>query len=95
LHENGTKVGDAERQALEDAVRQLRDVLTGEDAERIQRQAETLSQALSRFGEAVHRGGTAQEATGSGAAGGTSATGNDNVVDAEFEEVNDRKRGQG
>jgi molecular chaperone DnaK len=95
LQENGSKVGNAERQALEDAVRQLRDVLSGEDAERIQRQAETLSQALSRFGEAVHRGGTAQEATGSGAAGGTSATGNDNVVDAEFEEVNDRKRGQG
>uniref|UniRef100_UPI003C7970FA molecular chaperone DnaK n=1 Tax=Roseomonas chloroacetimidivorans TaxID=1766656 RepID=UPI003C7970FA len=95
LQENGGKVGSAERQALEDAVRQLRDVLSGEDAERIQRQTEALSQAMSRFGEAVHRAGATQETTGSGNAGGPSTAGSDNVVDAEFEEVDDRKRGHG
>ena len=35
LQEHGGKVGGAERQALEDAVKQLRDVLSGDDAERI------------------------------------------------------------
>jgi molecular chaperone DnaK len=95
LQESGSKVGNAERQALEETVQQLRDVLSGEDVQRIQRQTEALSQAMSRFGEAVHRAGATQETTGSGSAGGPSPAGSDNVVDAEFEEVDDRKRGHG
>jgi molecular chaperone DnaK len=96
LQEHGGKVGGAERQALEDAVRQLRDVLQADDADRIQRQTEALSQAFARFGEAVHRGAGGPQAEASGAAGATSpGAGNDNVVDAEFEEVDERKRKHG
>jgi molecular chaperone DnaK len=92
LQEHGAKVGGAERQALEDAVRQLRDVLSADEADRIRRQAEALSQAFGRFGEAVHRGAGAQQAEASGTAGPSPAgAGNDNVVDAEFEEVKDDK----
>ncbi|HWX50519.1 MAG TPA: molecular chaperone DnaK [Roseomonas sp.] len=96
LQENGGKVGAAERQSLEDAIRQLRDELSGDDADRIERQTETLSQALSRFGEAVHRGAAGQDTSaGQGSSAGNGAGGTDNVVDAEFEEVDTRKRGQG
>ncbi|MCK8786555.1 molecular chaperone DnaK [Roseomonas sp. NAR14] len=96
LQENGGKVDAAERQGLEDAIRQLRDVLSGDDADRIERQTEALSQALSRFGEAVHRGAAGQDmSAGQGSSAGNGAGGTDNVVDAEFEEVDTRKRGQG
>jgi len=96
LQENGGKASSTERQALEDAVKQLRDVLSGDDADRIHRLAETLSQALGHFGEAVHRSASAQQAEPSGSTGPTSSgAGNDNIVDAEFEEVDDRKRKHG
>jgi molecular chaperone DnaK len=96
VREHGAKVGSAERQALEDAIKQLRDVLPADDAGRIQRQTEALSQAFARFGEAVHHGAGAQQAEASGAAGTTPpGAGNDNVVDADFEEVDDRKRKHG
>ena len=96
LQEHGGKAGGAERQALEDAVKRLRDVLSGDDAERIQRQTEVLSQALARFGEAVHRSAGAEQAEGTGTAGPTPAgAGNDNVVDADFEEIDDRQRKRG
>jgi molecular chaperone DnaK len=96
LQEHGAKVGSAERQALEDAIKQLRDVLSADDADRIQRQTETLSQAFGRFGEAVHRSADAQQA-GTSAADGTVPTepGNDNIVDADFEEVDEQKRKRG
>jgi molecular chaperone DnaK len=96
LQEHGGKVGGAERQALEDAIRRLRDVLPADDADRIERQAEALSQAFGRFGEAVHRGaGTGQAEAGGAAGTASTGAGNDNVVDAQFEEVDDRKRRAG
>ncbi|TDH60490.1 molecular chaperone DnaK [Dankookia rubra] len=96
LQEHGAKVGSADRQALEDAIKHLRDVLPADDADRIQRQIEALSQAFGRFGEAVHRSADAQQA-GTSAADGTASTepGNDNIVDADFEEVDEQKRKRG
>ncbi|HYH44723.1 MAG TPA: molecular chaperone DnaK [Thermoanaerobaculia bacterium] len=96
LQEHGGKVGGPERQALEDAAKQLREVLPGDDADRIQRQTEVLSQAFARFGEAVHRSAGAEQAEAGGTTGSTPAgAGNDNVVDADFEEVDDRQRKRG
>jgi molecular chaperone DnaK len=96
LQEHGAKVGSAERQTLEDAIKQLRDVLSADDADRIERQTEALSQAFGRFGEAVHRSAGAQQAGASNATGTASAeAGNDNVVDADFEEVDEQKRKRG
>jgi molecular chaperone DnaK len=96
LREQGAGVGSPERQALEDAIKQLRDVMPADDADRIRRQTEVLSQAFGRFGEAVHRSAAAQQAEAGGTAGPTTAgAGNDNVVDAEFEEVDDKKRKHG
>jgi molecular chaperone DnaK len=96
LQEHGGKAGSAERQALEDAIKQLRDVLSADDAERIQRQTEALSQAFGHFGEAVHRSAGAQQAEASNATGTASTeAGSDNVVDADFEEVDEQKRKRG
>ncbi len=71
-------------------------MLSADDADRIERQIEALSQAFGRFGEAVHRSAGAQQAGASNATGTASTeAGNDNVVDADFEEVDEQKRKRG
>ncbi|MFL7905957.1 hypothetical protein ACJ41P_32880, partial [Azospirillum argentinense] len=68
---------------------------------------DTLSQALTRFGETIHRAaadtGTrsaaeqaaAANAGPSGSSGGGAGGGSEGVVDAEFEEVDDQNRQRG
>jgi molecular chaperone DnaK len=89
LEEHGAQVGPAERSPVEDAVAALREVVSGDDTGRIRQRLEALSQALMRLGEAIHRAATAQPEQPAPSGGG----GDDEVVDAEFEEVDQRKHG--
>jgi len=81
LREHGGGVHDADRRAIEDAIGALRTAMTGEDINLIRQRSEALSQAAMRLGESVHQAGPAS-------AGG----GDERVVDAEFEDVDDPKR---
>ena len=90
LQEHGGRVGEAERQPVEDAVAALREAVAGDDVDRIRQRLEALSQALSRFGEAIHRAARGAARSGRTAPGGG---GDDGVVDAEFEEVDQRRHG--
>jgi molecular chaperone DnaK len=87
LAEHGSKVGEPERRAIEDAVSDLKEALKGDDAEAIKAKTNTLAQASMKLGEAMYKQQQA-EAEG-GAAGG--AAKKDDVVDAEFTEVDDDK----
>jgi molecular chaperone DnaK len=89
LAEHGSKVGDAERRAIENAMADLKEALKGDDAEDIKAKTNTLAQASMKLGEAMYK--QAQEA---GAAPGSteSAEKKDDVVDAEFTEVDDDKK---
>ena len=101
LNEVGDQVDANDKQTVETAVSELRTALEGEDLDDIKQKTEALSQASSKLGEAMYR--NAQENQGAeGAAGdGAHASGGDgqqsgeDVVDADFEEVddNDQKRG--
>jgi molecular chaperone DnaK len=99
LQDSGGKVGEADRKAVEDAMTALREAVSGEDIERIQQRRQVLDQALARFNEAVQRAGPGAEsprtAADSGAAAGDQSSGQEDVVDAEFEDVNDPKRSHG
>ena len=88
LQEHGDRLGEGERRPLVDAIAALREALTGDAVDRIRQRLDALSQALSRFGEAIQRG--AAQAGGPTAQGGQS---DDGVVDAEFEEVDQRRQG--
>lgn len=83
LAEHGSKVGDDERRAIEDAVSDLKEALKGDDAEAIKAKTNTLAQASMKLGEAMY----AQAADSEAAA----KKENDDVVDAEFTEVDDDK----
>lgn len=87
MAEHGTKVGEDERRAIEDAISDLKEALKGDDAEAIKAKTNTLAQASMKLGEAMYK---AQQADAAGAASGEGAT-KDDVVDAEFTEVDDDK----
>ena len=80
--EHGPKLSDADRRAIENAMADLREALKGNDAPLITAKANALQQASVKLGEAVY----AQSQHSSGTA---PPSGNENVVDAEFTEIDD------
>jgi molecular chaperone DnaK len=98
LKEYGDKVPDEDRQAIEDAVKDLKDALEDEDAdpEALQAKTEALSEVSMKLGEAMYKASqeeaVAAEAGDGGDGGDGDASGDadeddGSVVDAEFEEV--------
>jgi len=83
LAEHGSKVEDAERRSIEDAVSDLKEALKGEDAEAIKAKTNTLAQASMKLGEAMYKQQAEADAAKDAA--------KDDVVDAEFTEVDDDK----
>jgi molecular chaperone DnaK len=75
---------------VDQAVAALKDAVKGEDLQRIRQAIQRTTQAASRLAEAMSRAGTAAEPSGSGTSSGTDSE--PGVVDAEFEEVDERKR---
>ncbi|KRQ92657.1 molecular chaperone DnaK [Bradyrhizobium jicamae] len=83
LAEHGSKVEESERRAIEDAVSDLKEALKGEDAEAIKAKTNTLAQASMKLGEAMYKQQAEADAKRDAA--------KDDVVDAEFTEVDDDK----
>jgi molecular chaperone DnaK len=97
LKENGDKVGPGEKSDVEAALAEARTAMEGQDADAIRSASEKLSQAAMKMGEALYKAQQAQEQAaqaGPGANAGPNAGGNPNekVVDAEFEEVDPKKK---
>ena len=99
LAEHGSKVGEAERKAIENGMADLKEALKGDDADAIQAKTNALAQASMKLGEAMYKsqqeGQPGDGGPGAGAAGG--APGGEpgkkeDVVDAEFTEVDDDKK---
>ncbi|MAK83878.1 molecular chaperone DnaK [Phenylobacterium sp.] len=81
MAEHGDKVSGDDKTAIETALADLKSALEGEDAEAISAKTQTLIQASMKLGEAMY---AAQQ----GASGEAQPeAGGDDVVDAEFEEV--------
>jgi molecular chaperone DnaK len=96
LAEHGSKVGETERRAIEDAIASLREAVKGDNPEDIKTKTNTLAQAAMKLGEAMYAQAQKDQA-GGGAAGSAGASGasgapKDDVVDAEFTEVDDDKK---
>jgi molecular chaperone DnaK len=98
LSESADKIPAADKQAAEAAIAALREVLTGEDVEAIKAKTEALTQASMKVGEAIYKAAQsegAQPGPGAGTDAHTSETAEDGakVVDADFEEVDEHKKG--
>ena len=102
LEEHGDKVGAEEKGDIETKIEDLKGVLTSEDSADIGAKMEQLGQASMQLGEAVYKeagGADAGMADGMetpppGDAGDEDAPQPDNVVDAEFEELDDEDKNQ-
>jgi molecular chaperone DnaK len=91
LKEFGDKVAQSDRSAIESAVASLRSALQGEDIEAIKARTNDLMQAQMKLGEAMYKAQQAGAgAAGEGGPGGGQAK--DDVIDAEFREVDDDKK---
>jgi molecular chaperone DnaK len=83
LAEHGSKIPESDRRAIEDAVSDLKEALKGDDAEAIKAKTNTLARVSMKLGEAMYK----QQAEGDAAKDAAK----DDVVDAEFTEVDDDK----
>jgi len=92
LAEHGSKVGEAERTAIENAMADLKEALKGDDSALIQTKTNALAQASMKLGEAMYKQADAQGAAGApGGDGAAAGEKKEDVVDAEFTEVDDDK----
>jgi molecular chaperone DnaK len=92
LAEHGAKVGEADRRAIETALADLKEALKGSDADAITTKANALAQASMKLGEAMYKQAEQQPGGGEGGDGGGAEAKKDDVVDAEFTEVDDDKK---
>jgi len=93
LAEHGSKVGEGERTAIENAMADLKEALKGDDAEAIAAKTNALAQASMKLGEAMYKQAESQGG-GDGDAGAGDGGAKEDVVDAEFTEVDDDKKNQ-
>jgi len=93
LKEYADKIEASDRQAIEQAVSKLRQVMDGTDLEAIRRASEELQTASHRLAEAMYAKASQQAqaaggpGTGTGEAQAGKGRGGEDVVDADFEEV--------
>jgi molecular chaperone DnaK len=94
LAEHGSKVDEADRTAIESAIAALKEALKSDDADDIKAKTEELAKASMKLGEAMYKAQQAGDAAADAAADGAgNGPADDNVVDAEFSEVEDDKKG--
>ena len=96
LAEYGDKVSAADKSTIEAAIADVKSVMDSEDAEAIKTKTNALAQAAMKLGEALYKAQSAGEPGGGDASGGNGAgpsgSANDDVVDADFEEVKDDEK---
>jgi molecular chaperone DnaK len=93
ISEGGDKISAQDKGEAEAAIATARSAMEGKDLSALTSASERLSQVAMRIGEAMYKSQSAAGAAGGEApTGGTSTgPGGEHVVDAEFEEIDDKK----
>jgi molecular chaperone DnaK len=95
LKEFGDKIDAVEKGTIENKLAELKKLMDGEDAEAIKKATDELAQSAHKLAEAMYaakgQGGEA-ESGGTSEQAGASKPKDDNVVDADFEEVKSDKK---
>ncbi len=89
LQEHGDKIDDALKSEIEAAVADTKTAIEGGEPEAMKEKATALAQIAMKLGEAIYK---EEQAAASPGAGPEDAPADDNVVDAEFSEVEDDKK---
>ena len=89
LLEHGDKIEEADKTQIEADVAALKEVLDGEDGDAIKAKTEALSQSSMKLGEAIYKATQEDAAATADTQMDDDAPADENVVDADFEEVDD------
>ena len=97
LKEHGDKIDASDRGRIETALADLKKAMEGEDAEDMRKKTEELANCSHKLAEILYsqaqqNPGGAAGAAGAGASAGKGSDGGPEVVDAEFEEMDDNKK---
>ncbi len=95
LTEHGDKIPASDKSAIEDAIKEVREALQGDDVERIRRASDALTKVAHKMAEVLYREAQAKQQSGTGSGPGAGAgpsdgktkTAEGEVVDAEFEDL--------
>ncbi|MCK4378771.1 MAG: Hsp70 family protein, partial [Deltaproteobacteria bacterium] len=91
LKEIGDKISAEERGNVESALNQLKSVKDGSDAAALKAALDSLTQSSHKLAEAMYAKASAESQAEQGGETGESGA-EDEVVDADFEEVNDENK---
>ena len=86
------KLEAGEKESIEAAIKDLEEVIKGEDKDVIEAKTQALTEASGKMAERLYAEKGAAEGAAQGGAEQASSNANDDVVDAEFEEVDDNKK---
>ena len=93
LKEHGSKISDAEKKAIEDGSTALKEALKSEDMEDIKKKTEALVQSSMKLGEAIYKSQQNEKPESDKDNGKDEKDKkDDDVVDADFEEVKDENK---
>jgi molecular chaperone DnaK len=97
LAEHGDKVDEALKGEIQGAIDEAKSAVEGGDPEAMNAKAQALAQVAMKLGQAIYEKEQASAAAGGGETGdageGAAAGGDEEVVDAEFSEVDDENKG--
>ena len=89
----GDKIDSDEKDKIEAASKDLEETVKGDDVEAIKSKTQALAESSHKLAEEMYKQASAEQGEGAEqAAGPGSEAGDDNVVDAEFEEVKDEDK---
>ena len=94
IDELGDKVDEQEKKDIEAAITDVEETLKGDDKDAIEEKSRKLAEVAGKLAEKAYQQQAEAEGANAedGSAGGDNGAGNENVVDAEFEEVDDNKK---
>ena len=92
LKEFGDKIDAVEKGTIENKLADLKKLMEGDDAEAIKKATDELAQSAHKLAEAMYAKGQGGEGEAGGEQAGAAKPKDDNVVDADFEEVKSDKK---
>jgi len=91
MEEHADKVDPTTIEAIELAIVALKDELETENADKIKSGIQNVTEAAMKLGEAIYK--SSQEEAGEEPTAADAGPEDDDIVDADFEDLNDEKRG--
>jgi molecular chaperone DnaK len=90
--EHGDKVDPTTVEAIELSIKALKEAMEKEDAERIRARSQDLTEAAMKLGEAIYKAQAEADSASASAEAGSAPGQDDDVVDADFEDIGDDKK---